>query len=74
MNRHRELARALADLWNEEIPRGTRVLIQHGGERIEAETLGAAWASFDVPVIQVCCYRHADLRIVLLRELEPVGD
>jgi hypothetical protein len=71
MNRKRELAKALADLWNEEIPPGTRVFLHQGEASIEAETFASAWARFEVPVIQICCFHDADLRIARLQDLEP---
>jgi len=67
-SKDRELARAIAAMWNEEIRGGCRVVIQEPGERVEGITIGAAWENFGVAVIQVCD-DYADLRTLPVSKL-----
>lgn len=73
MDRKRALARALADLWNEEIPPGSRVVVRRPDRPLYGVTLGTAWENFSVPVVQVCC-DSGDFRILPLASLIPGPD
>jgi len=70
LDKARELARALAEVWNEEIPPGSPVVIRRPGRRVHGITLGVAWENFSVPVVQVCC-DSGDFRILPLASLIP---